>query len=92
MTEVCFKLSYYDFLPCYFQFVIHSTNHKLVDSIIDYVILFFNPRNSSSRNMALGLTPPVTETSTRNFPVAKPLPARKTDNLTTICERVVSQL
>jgi hypothetical protein len=36
--------------------------------------------------MALGLTQPLTEMSTRNLPGGKGLPARKADNLTTICE------
>jgi hypothetical protein len=41
--------------------------------------------------MALGSTQPLTEMSTRNLPGgSKGLPARKADNLTAICERIVS--
>jgi hypothetical protein len=36
--------------------------------------------------MALGSTQPLTEMSTRNLPWAKGRPARRTDNLTAICE------
>jgi hypothetical protein len=36
--------------------------------------------------MALGSTQPLTEMSTRNVPGGKGRPARKTDNLTAICE------
>jgi hypothetical protein len=35
--------------------------------------------------MALGATQPLTETSTRNIPGDKVLPARKADNFSTIC-------
>jgi hypothetical protein len=38
--------------------------------------------------MALGSTQPLTEMSTRNLPVNKGLPVRKSDNLTAICEDV----
>jgi hypothetical protein len=39
--------------------------------------------------MALGSTQPLTEMSTRNLPEGKGRPARKTDNLTAICEPIV---
>jgi hypothetical protein len=39
--------------------------------------------------MALELTLPVTEMSTRNLPGGKGLPARKADNLTAICGQIV---
>jgi hypothetical protein len=39
--------------------------------------------------MALGLTQPLTEMSTRNHPGGKGLLVRKADNLTTICEPTV---
>jgi hypothetical protein len=45
--------------------------------------------NPSSRAMALGSTQPLTEMSTRNLPASKGWPARKTDNLTAICETTV---
>jgi hypothetical protein len=39
--------------------------------------------------MALGSTQPLTEISTRNLPGGKEQPARKTDNLTAICEPII---
>jgi hypothetical protein len=39
--------------------------------------------------MALRSTQPLTEMSTRNFPVGKKRPARKADNLTAIYELTV---
>jgi hypothetical protein len=39
--------------------------------------------------MALGLTQPLTEMSTKNLPGGKERPARKADNLTAICEPIV---
>jgi hypothetical protein len=39
--------------------------------------------------MALGLTQPLTEMSTRNLPGGKRLPVRKADNLTAIYEPIV---
>jgi hypothetical protein len=47
---------------------------------------FFNWANSSSRTMALELTQPLTEMSTRNLPGGKKRPARRADNLVAICE------
>jgi hypothetical protein len=43
----------------------------------------------SSRTMALGLTQPLTEMSTRNIRGSKGRPARKADNLTAISEPTV---
>jgi hypothetical protein len=40
----------------------------------------------SSRTMALGLTKPLTEMSTRNLPGGKGRPARKNEKLNAICE------
>jgi hypothetical protein len=37
----------------------------------------------------MGSTQPLTEMSTRNLPGGKGRPARKTDNLTAICEPIV---
>jgi hypothetical protein len=42
--------------------------------------------------MALGLTEPLTEMSTRDLPEGKVLPARKADNLTDISEPTVTNL
>jgi hypothetical protein len=50
---------------------------------------FFSLSNSSSRTMALGLTQPLTEMSTRNIPGGKKRSARMADNLAAICEPVV---
>jgi hypothetical protein len=59
------------------------------DSIPDEVIGFFNRPNPSSNTMALGLTQPLTEISTRNLPRGKGRPALKADNLTAIYEPIV---
>jgi hypothetical protein len=50
---------------------------------------FFTLPNPTSRSMALGLTQPLTEMSTRNFPGGNGQPARRVDNLTAICEPIV---
>jgi hypothetical protein len=50
---------------------------------------FFNLPNPSSRTMALGLTQPLTELSTRNLPGGKKRPACRADNLAAICEPIV---
>jgi hypothetical protein len=47
---------------------------------------FFKLPNLSSRTMALGSTQPLTKMNTRNFPGGKIRPARRADNLATICE------
>jgi hypothetical protein len=44
---------------------------QVAGSIPDEIIGFFNLSNPSSLTMALGSTKPLTETSTRNFPVGK---------------------
>jgi hypothetical protein len=49
----------------------YATSRKVVGSIVDEGIGFFNLPNSSSRTMALGLTQPLTEISTRNLPVGE---------------------
>jgi hypothetical protein len=58
-------------------------------SIPEEVIGFFNLPNPSSRTIALGLTQPLTEMSTRNLPGRRGLPTHKADNLTAIFEPVV---
>jgi hypothetical protein len=60
-----------------------------VDSIPDEVIGFFNSPNLSSHTVALELTQPLTEISTRNLPGGKGRQSRKADNLTGICEPIV---
>jgi hypothetical protein len=62
---------------------------KVTGSIPDEVIGFFNWPNPSSRIMALGLTQPLTEMSTRNLPGSKGWLECKADNLTAICEPTV---
>jgi hypothetical protein len=47
---------------------------------------FFNSPNPSSRTMALRFTKPLTEMSTRNFPVGKKRLGRRADNLAAIYE------
>jgi hypothetical protein len=50
----------------------------------------FNLPNPFSRNVALGSTQPLTETTTKNFLGGKGRPARKADKqLTAICEPLV---
>jgi hypothetical protein len=53
------------------------------------VIGFFNLPNPSSRTVALGLTQPLTEMSTKNLPGGEGQLVREADNLTTICELIV---
>jgi hypothetical protein len=50
---------------------------------------FLNLPNPFSRSVALGVTQPLTEMSTRNLPGVKARPARKADNVTAICEPIV---
>jgi hypothetical protein len=47
---------------------------------------FFNLSNPSSRTVALGLTQPLTEMSTRNVPGCRKRPAHRADNLDAIYE------
>jgi hypothetical protein len=42
--------------------------------------------------MTLGLTQPLTEMSTRNFPGGKVRPARKADNFIAVCESIVHKM
>jgi hypothetical protein len=48
--------------------------------------------NSSSHIMALGLTLPLTEMSTRNLPWGYGWPAHEADNLSAICEPTVQKM
>jgi hypothetical protein len=72
-TRFCSWLRYY------------ATSLKVAGSIRHDVIGFFNWPNPDSRIMALGLTQPLTEMSTRNLPGGKGRPVRTADNLTAIC-------
>jgi hypothetical protein len=60
----------------------HDTNRKVVGSIPDEVIVFFNQLNCSDRTMALGSTQAATEMSTRDLPGVNGRPADKDKNLT----------
>jgi hypothetical protein len=62
----------------------YATSQKVVGSIPDEVIGFFNWPNPSSRIIALGSTEPLTEMSTSNLPGGKGRPA-KAVNLTVFC-------
>jgi hypothetical protein len=67
---------------------LYAESWKVAASIPDEAIEFFNSPNPSSRTMALGSTQPLKEMSTRNLLGGKGLPARKTDNLTAVCEPI----
>jgi hypothetical protein len=67
----------------------YATSWKVAGSIPDEIIGFSNRPKPSSRTMTLGSTQPLTEMSARNLPGGKGRPARKTDNLTAICEPIV---
>jgi hypothetical protein len=71
---------------------IYRENHKVVGSIPDEVIGFFNWPNPSSRTMAIGSTQPLTKMSTRNLPEGKGWPVPKANNLTAICEPIVQKM
>jgi hypothetical protein len=60
--------------------------------LIPDVIGCFNWPNPSSCTMALGLTQPLTEMSTRNLPGGKGQVVRKNDNFTAICELTVYKM
>jgi hypothetical protein len=65
-----------------------ATSRKVASSIPDEVIASFSWPNPSSCTMAMGLTRPLTEMSTRSLPGGKGRPARKADNLTAMCEPI----
>jgi hypothetical protein len=66
----------------------YATSQKLAGSIPDEVTGFFNWPNLSTRTMALGLTQPLTEMSTRNLPGGIGRRVGKID-LTAMCEPTV---
>jgi hypothetical protein len=69
----------------------YATSQKVAGLIPSEFIGFLNWPNHSICTMALGLTQPLTEMSTRNLPGGgvKEQPVRKADNLTSICELIV---
>jgi len=60
-----------------------TTSRKVTDSIPDCVIGIFHWHNPSDHAMALGLTQPLIEMSTRNISWGYRRPVRRADNLTT---------
>jgi hypothetical protein len=68
-----------------------GTGHAVACSIPNVIGFFIWP-NLSNRTMVLGLTQPLTEMSTRNLPSGKRRPALRADNLTAICEPIVSKM
>jgi hypothetical protein len=72
--------------------VCYATSRKVAGSIADEIIGFFSWPNRSSRTTVLGSTQRLTEMSTSNLPGGKGRPARKTDNLSTICEPTVQKM
>jgi hypothetical protein len=67
------------------------TSRKVAGSILDEIIGFFTRPNTSSRNLALGSTQPLTETSPRNLPEGKGQSALKAD-VAAICEPIVQKI
>jgi hypothetical protein len=58
----------------------YSTSRKVTGSNPnEIIVIFFNGPNSSSRTMALGLTQPLTEMSTRNYVATSAALLRKTN-------------
>jgi hypothetical protein len=70
-------------------FISSQSCQKTVGSIPDEITGFFNWPNPFSCTVALGLTQPLTEMSTRNLPGSKGWLACKADSLTPICEPTV---
>jgi hypothetical protein len=66
----------------------YATSRKVSGSNLD-AIGFLNWPNPSSCTMALWLSQPLAEMSTRNLPGVKGRPARKAENITAICEPIV---
>jgi hypothetical protein len=70
----------------------YVTRRQVAGSIPDEVTEYFNWPNTSSRIMALRSTLHLREMSTMILPGSKGRPARKTDNLTAICEPIVYKM
>jgi hypothetical protein len=67
----------------------HNATSRKVAGSSSYEVFFSIWPNPSSLTMTLGSTQSLTEMSTSNLPGGKGRPARKADNLTTICEPIV---
>jgi hypothetical protein len=65
-----------------------ATNRKVAGSIPDGVIGIFHRHNPSGRTVALGLTQPLTEMSTRNISWGSRRTERRADNLATFMCRL----
>jgi len=65
-----------------------ATSRKVAGSNSDGVTGIFHWHNPSGRTMALGLTQPLTEMSTRNISWGLRRPVRRADNLTTLMCRL----
>ena len=65
-----------------------AESRKVARSIPDGVTGIFRWHNPSGRTMALGLTQPLTEMSTRNISWGKKRPVSRTDKLTTFMCRL----
>jgi hypothetical protein len=59
---------------------------------VGVIEFFFNLSNPFSSTIAVGLTQPLTEMSTRDITGAKERPVRKADNLTVVCETLVYKM
>jgi hypothetical protein len=71
----------------------YATNRKVMGSTPDEVIGLFSRTNPSSRTVALGLTQPLTEMTTRNpVGVKGGRLAREANNLSAICEPIVKKM
>jgi hypothetical protein len=70
----------------------YATSWKIMSSIPDEAIGFFNWPNPSSPTLAQGSTQPIIEMSTRNRPGGKGRPVHKADDLTAICEKIVYKM
>jgi len=65
-----------------------ATSRQVAGSIPDGVIGIFHWHNPSGRTMALGLTQPLTQMSSRNISWGLRRPVRRVDNLTTFMCRL----
>jgi hypothetical protein len=66
----------------------YATSRKVAGSSPDEADCYSLP-NHSTCTVALGSIQPVTEMITKNLPGGKGRPARRADNLTSICEPIL---
>jgi hypothetical protein len=69
-----------------------AASWKVTGLIPDEVIGFFNGPNPSSYTIAMGLTHPLTEMSTRNLPGGKWWLVHKADSLTDIRDLIIYKI